>query len=225
VAAPTLPWVSVRCWVWHAGALVLALTFGTLVAVFGVEAVGCVGAVGCVEAVGRAELVVAVPTLGDVVDVCARDEVAAVGLDVEPHPDRKDVVITISPATIGIEFFISPTFIDLGARLHYTTMTHDRLIIGENCAVCHRHLHGVEPARRPKRYQRGSPDAGATGLWWPGLTAMADVTSAGLEQSEYRERQRPWRQHRSVATRSRPQTPEPARASILHGQRDVGAGA
>jgi hypothetical protein len=37
------------------------------------------------------------------------DELDEVELDVEAHPVRNDVVITISPATIGIEFFISPT--------------------------------------------------------------------------------------------------------------------
>jgi len=131
VAAPTLPWVSVRCWVWHVAALVFAAAFGPWVAF------GCVGALGCVEVVGGAEVVGAVWTLGDFVD-CTVDDVAAVGVDVEAHPDRKDAVTTISPATIGIEFFISPTFIDLGAPLHYTTMTHDRLIIGKTRAVYRR---------------------------------------------------------------------------------------
>jgi len=89
VAAPTLPWVSVRCWVWHAGAPGACANVRDFVAVFGVRRVGCVGAVGCVEAVGRAELVVASPTLGDVVDAAPGMKVAAVGLDVEPHPEGK----------------------------------------------------------------------------------------------------------------------------------------
>jgi hypothetical protein len=133
VAAPTLAWMRVRCGVWHVAALVIAPVFGLCVNVGCAGVLDCVGVLGCAGALGCAEVVVAVWTLGDFVD-CTVDDAAAVGLDVEAHPDRKDVVITISPATIGIEFFISPTFIDLGARVHYTTMTHDRLIIGKNCA-------------------------------------------------------------------------------------------
>jgi hypothetical protein len=60
--------------------------------------------------------------LGGAVEVCTLDELDEVGLDVEEHPVRNDVVIIMSPATIGIEFFISPT--NRQRWEHYTTMTH-----------------------------------------------------------------------------------------------------
>jgi len=49
-------------------------------------------------------------------------------------------------------------------------------------------------------------------------------TSAGLEQSEYRERQRPWRQHRSSRHPVKTADTRTCQASILHGQRDVRCG-
>jgi hypothetical protein len=65
--------------------------------------------VGAVEEVAGVETVVGVWTVGDSVEVCTWDELDEVGLDVEEHPVKNDAVITISPATIGIDFFISPT--------------------------------------------------------------------------------------------------------------------
>lgn len=79
--------------------------------------------VACFEAVGAGALDDAGAwVLGDAVEVWTLDELDEVGLDVEEHPVRNDVVIIISPATIGIEFFISPT--NRQRWEHYTTMTH-----------------------------------------------------------------------------------------------------
>ena len=79
--------------------------------------------VACFEAAGAGVLDDAGAwVLGDAVEVWTLDELDEVGLDVEEHPVRNDVVIIISPATIGIEFFISPT--NRQRWEHYTTMTH-----------------------------------------------------------------------------------------------------
>jgi hypothetical protein len=79
--------------------------------------------VACFEAVGAGALDDAGAwVLGDAVEVWTLDELDEVGLDVEEHAVRNDVVIIISPATIGIEFFISPT--NRQRWEHYTTMTH-----------------------------------------------------------------------------------------------------
>jgi hypothetical protein len=83
--------VSERCWVWQDATLVLALVVGAI------EEVVCFAAV------------VGVPTLNDSVEGRTWDELDGEGLDVEEHPVSNDVVITISPATVEIEFFISPT--------------------------------------------------------------------------------------------------------------------
>ena len=104
MATPTRPCVSVRCCVWQ----VATLVFAPVVAV-GDE-------VACLEAVvGVWTLDVAGVWTLDVVGVWTPDvvgvwdELDEVELDVEAHPVRNDVVITISPATTGIEFFISST--------------------------------------------------------------------------------------------------------------------
>jgi hypothetical protein len=88
--------VSVRCCVWQVATLVFA------------PVVAAGDEVACLEAVvGVWTLDVVGVWTPDVVGVW--DELDEVELDVEAHPVRNDVVITISPATIGIEFFISPT--------------------------------------------------------------------------------------------------------------------
>jgi len=65
------------------------------------------------------------------------------------------VVITIARDHRKIEFFISLPSSTWEQRLHYTTMTHDRPSLGKLVPCAIRHLHGVEPARRPKRFQSG----------------------------------------------------------------------
>jgi hypothetical protein len=103
--------VSVRCCVRQVVPLAFALVVDA-----GEE-------VACFEAAGAGVLDDAGAwVLGDAVEVWTLDELDEVGLDVEEHPVRNDVVIIISPATIGIEFFISPT--NRQRWEHYTTMTH-----------------------------------------------------------------------------------------------------
>src|ERR1035437_3140424 len=110
-ASPTGPCVSVRCCVRQVVTLAFALVVDA-----GEE-------VACFEAAGAGVLDDAGAwVLGDAVEVWTLDELDEVGLDVEEHPVRNDVVIIISPATIGIEFFISPT--NRQRWEHYTTMTH-----------------------------------------------------------------------------------------------------
>jgi len=82
--------------------------------------------VGAVDEVAGVETVVGVWTVGDSVEVRTWDELDEVGLDVEEHAVKNDAVITVSAATIGIDFFISPTIHQRWE--HYTTMTHDRLL-------------------------------------------------------------------------------------------------
>jgi len=110
-AAPTRPCVSVRCWVRHVARPVFALGVGAGEEIALFEAAGA----GALDDAGAW-------VLGDAVEVCTLDELDEVGLDVEEQPVRNDVVIIMSPATIGIEFFISPT--NRQRWEHYTTMTH-----------------------------------------------------------------------------------------------------
>ena len=122
-AAPTRPWVSDRCCVWQIATLVFALADGTTdeaaAAVFG----------------GWTLDVVGVWTLEDAVEVSTWDELDDEELGVEEHPVTKDVVIAIRPATIGIEFFISPSILQRWE--HYTTMTREALLDRERCAyIC-----------------------------------------------------------------------------------------
>jgi hypothetical protein len=104
--------VSVRCCVWQVATLVFASVVAVgdevacLEAVVGAWALDVVGA-WALDVVGAWALDVVGVWAPDVVGVW--DELDEVGLDVEAHPVRNDVVITISPATIGIELFISPT--------------------------------------------------------------------------------------------------------------------
>ena len=80
--------MSVRRCVWHVATPAFALV------VEAAEDVVCV------------EAVVGVWTLDDSVELCAGDELDGGGLGVEEHPVSIDMVIPISPETIGMEFFI-----------------------------------------------------------------------------------------------------------------------
>jgi len=108
-AAPTRPWVSDRCCVWQIATLVFALADGAIKEVAGDEAVF---ADWTLDAVG-------VWALEDVVEVGTCDELDDEELGVEEHPVTKEVVIAIRPATIGIEFFISPSILQRWEQLHH----------------------------------------------------------------------------------------------------------
>jgi hypothetical protein len=114
--------VSDRCCVWQIATLVFALADGTIEEVAGDEAVFG----------GWTRDAVGVWTLEDAVEVGTWDELDDGEFDVEEHPVTKDVVIAIRPATIGIEFFISPSILQRWE--HYTTMTREALLNGERCA-------------------------------------------------------------------------------------------
>jgi hypothetical protein len=100
--------VRLRCCVWQVATLVFAAgdEVACVEAVAGVWTPGVLG-VWTPEVVGVWTPEVAGVWTPEVLGVW--DELDEVGLDVEAHPVRNDVVITISPATTGIDFFISST--------------------------------------------------------------------------------------------------------------------
>ena len=115
--------------------------------------------------------------MGDSVEVCTWDELDEVGLDVEEHPVKNDAVITISPATIGIDFFISPTIHQRWERytqddtlLNWATLR--RALCGADVVVSCELLHNLFP---------GSPESLALTRvnWRRCRPCRSVVTSAG----------------------------------------------